>query len=121
MPSEMDMCEQFLFAVSESSSSRSESDTIEEEYPYIDHSANSAFDLDAYIDISFCSIPTSGPHPACNIGTSRQYDNWAIMESSHTTHQVDTTVSEPGTICDSYLPPWPGSLAAAYHTATLAP
>ena len=121
MPPEMDMCEQFILAVSESSSSRSESDTIEEEYPYIDHSVNSAFDLDAYIDMSFSSISTSGPHPACNIGTSRQYDNWAIMESSHATHEVDTTVSEPGSSCDSYLPPWPGSLAAAYHTATLAP
>jgi hypothetical protein len=119
-PPEMDMCEQFLFAVSESSSSGSDSDTIEEEYPYIDHSANSAVDLDAYLDMSSCSIPTSGPHPAYNIGTSRQYDNWAMVESSHATHQVDTTVSEPGTICDSFLSPWPGSLAAAYHTATLA-
>jgi hypothetical protein len=55
-PPEMDMCEQFLFAASESSYSRSDSDTIEEEYPYIHHSANSAFDLDAYLDMRSCSI-----------------------------------------------------------------
>jgi hypothetical protein len=114
-PPEMDMCEQFLFAASENSSSRSDPDTIEEEHPYIGHSDNSAFDLDAYLDMSSCSIPTSGPHPAYNIGTSRQYDNWAMVESSHATHRVDTTVSELGTICDSYLSPWPGSLAAAYR------
>jgi hypothetical protein len=112
-PPEMDMCEQFLFAASESSSSRSDSNTIGEEYPFIDQSANSAFDLNAYIDMRSCSMPTSGPHPAYNIDTSRQYDNWAVVESSHATHRVNTTVSEPGTICDSYLLPWPGSLAAA--------
>jgi hypothetical protein len=55
-PPEIDMCEQFLFAASESSYSRSDSDTIEEEYPYIHHSANSAFDLDAYLDMRSCSI-----------------------------------------------------------------
>jgi hypothetical protein len=119
-PPEMGMCEQFLFVASENSSSTTDSDTVEEEYPYIDHSANSAVDLDAYLDMSSCSISTSGPHLVYNIATSRQYDNWAMAESSHATHQVDTTVSEPGIICDSYLSLWPGSLAAAYHTATLA-
>ena len=119
-PREMDMCEQFLFAASENSSSTSDSDTIEEGYPFIDHSANSAFDLDANLDMSSCLVPTSGPHPTYNIGTSTQYNNWAMVESSHATLQADTTVSEPGTLCDIYFSPWQGSLAAAYHATTSA-
>jgi len=119
-PREMDMCEQFLFAASENSPAASNSGTVEEGYPYIDHSVNSTVDLDTYLGMSNCLDPTSGPHPAYNTGTSRQYDNWAMVESSHATLQVDTTASEPGTTCDIYLSPWPGSLAAAYQSTTSA-
>jgi hypothetical protein len=119
-PPQMDMSEQFQYAVSESSSSRRDSDTTKEGYPYIDHSPDSAFDLSAYLDMSSCSIPSSVPQLAYNTCNSMQLYNPAMMGTSHATHQVDTTVSEPSTICDGFLSPWPGSLAAAYHNATIA-
>jgi hypothetical protein len=119
MPPKMDMCEQFLSAVSESSSSGGNSGTVEKEYPYIAHLANSAFDLNIYLGTSSFSIPTSGPHPAYNVSSSTQFDGWAMAENGYANHQVDTAVSEPGIICDSYLSSWPGTLATAYHTTIL--
>jgi hypothetical protein len=102
-PPEMDMCEQFLSAVSESSSQGSDSGAVEEEYSYIGHLANSVFDLNIYLETSSFSIPTSGPHPACNVSSSRQIDGWAMVEHGHATRQVGTAVSEPGILYDGYL------------------
>ncbi|KEF53539.1 uncharacterized protein A1O9_10514 [Exophiala aquamarina CBS 119918] len=96
-PPPLDISEQFQYEVSGSSFPGHNSGTAKEEHPCGDDSANPAFDIDAYLDTSSCTIPSSGPHPAYNnIYASMQFDIPAMMDTSRATQQVDTDFSEPG-------------------------
>jgi len=113
-PPEMDMCEQFLSAVSESSSAGSDYGTVEEEYSYIGHLANSALDLNTYPETTAFLIPTSGPRLAQIVSSSRQFDGSAMFEDGRATHEVGTAVSNPNILYDGYLSTWPGTLASIF-------
>jgi len=113
-PPEMDMCEQFLSAVSESSPSGSDYGTVEEEYSSIGHLANSSLDLNTYLKTNSFPVPISGPRPAHNVSSSRRIDGWAMVEHGHATHQIGNAISEQGILYDGYLATWPGTLASVF-------
>jgi len=119
-PPELGMSEQFLYAASGHVSSRSNSTTNSADYSSMENSSSVTFDMDTYLDTSSCTIPLNAAHPILNIHTSTQYDIAALMETSRAIHPVGTTSLQQDPESDSYLSPWPGSLAAAYHTVATA-
>lgn len=119
-PTEMDMSEQSLYAVSECSSSDHSTSINYEKHPMAGNSYSPAFDLVTHLDTGFNWTPASIAHPAANMYASTRSDIPAKAESNHQCHLTSIASSQPSIICDSYLSPWPGSLAAAYHTTTTA-
>ncbi|RVX68996.1 hypothetical protein B0A52_08063 [Exophiala mesophila] len=117
---ETDISEQFLYAVSECSSSDHSTSINHEKYPMADNSYSPAFDLVSHSDTSFYWTPASIAQPTTNMYPSMGSDIPAEAEINHQCHPTSIASSQPPIIRDGYLSPWPGSLAAAYHTATTA-
>ena len=117
---ETNINEQFLYAESECSSSDHSTSVNHEKYPMADNSYSPAFDLVTHSDTSFYWTPASIAHPTTNIYPSMGSDIPAEAEIDHQCYPTSIASSQPFIICDGYLSPWPGSLAAAYHTTTTA-
>jgi len=115
-PPEMDMSEQFQYAASAHSSSHRSSTSNGEIYTNLDNSANMNFDLDTYLDTSSCTIPPNVTHPNQNMHNSSTYDMSAMMDRSGAVCPRDRASLPAIPFLDSYLTPWPGSLAATYNT-----
>ncbi|KIV82132.1 hypothetical protein PV11_04261 [Exophiala sideris] len=74
------------------------------------YGGDSCLDVDAFLDTSSCTI-SSEDETFDNFAGAMLWDSG----SPRPPHLVDQQ-SLPGTFGDSYLAPWPGSLAAAYKT-----
>lgn len=71
---------------------------------------DSYLDVDAFLDTTSCTVPTEFKPPDLLAGAMR-WDSGATRRP----HLLDRS-SEPEPVYDSYLAPWPGSLAAAYQS-----
>ena len=119
-PTEMDMSEQFLYALSECSSSDHSTSMNNDKHPFPGNSYNPAFDLVTHLDTSFYRAPSSFAHPTTDMYAWMRFDIPAKVECNHQGHPTSIAASQPSIICDGYVSPWPGSLAAAYNTTTTA-
>jgi len=116
-PPEMDMSEQFIYASSEQSSSRSNSTLDAAVYTRMDESSNLTFDLHTYLDTSSCTISPNVPHPIHNMPDPTLYDMSAMMERPGAVYPTVRSSLPAIPFTDGYLTPWPGSLAATYNTS----
>lgn len=114
-PPEMDMSEQFLYAASSHSSSRSNSSSQGALYNHTDSLSNMTFDLDTYLDTSSCTMPPNLTQPAHQMHDPAKYDMPATAETPGSVYPRDRPSLPAIPSIDRYLTPWPGSLAATYN------
>ncbi|KAK5020899.1 hypothetical protein LTS07_011364 [Exophiala sideris] len=75
------------------------------------HGGDPYLDGDAFLDASWCTVPMESSSPPDLLSGALHWDSVATRRP----HSMDQS-SQPGPLCDSYLAPWPGSLAAAYQS-----
>jgi len=74
------------------------------------HAGDQYLDVDAFLDTSSCAVPAEFK-PSDDFATAMLWDSG----STRSPHFFDQQ-SLAGAVGDSYLSPWPGSLAAAYQS-----
>jgi len=114
----MDLSEQFLYAATEHSSSRSNSTLGGLTYTHMDNTSNMTFDLDAYLDTSSCTIPSNVPQSVHQMHDPIQYDMSAMTGRPGAVDPRHRSSVPAIPFIDRYLSPWPGSLAETYNTHT---
>ena len=105
----LDMSQQFLYATADGAASIRNPSISNGDGFYANHHADPVFDMNSFLDTTSCSNPSNG-HLGYNPYGSMQCD----------IPMADNIIrSQPGTIRDGFLSPWPGSLAAAYTEAAV--
>jgi hypothetical protein len=115
-PPEMDISGHFQYAATEHPHSHSTSDGDRVYYTNTNNSSVVTFDINTYLDTSSCTIPNYATSPVYNAHNSIQYDTSAINDLTQPLYSGDRSSSSVPHIIDSYLPPWPGTLAATVNT-----